>query len=227
MRRFFCSLTAASLMLSLGIAINFAQDAEKKEEKPAAAKAEDKPAEKKEDKPAEKKEDKPADKPADAAAGPTTKTSVVHLDTPSGVCVHPTTGHVFITSRQGVFRFVPGKPGKIYLEVEGFPTDIYGKGPMYNIGPLGCTLWGADRLIVPDGSRKAFIPYPTPLFDDDGTMTGAVNLLVDVSAQQADALTEQACRCRRLSNGLNDRDTAHLLDALAEGFARNAEALRG
>ena len=149
MRRLFCSLTAASLMLSLGIAINFAQDAEKKEEKPA-----EKPAAKAEEKPAEKAADKPADKPADAPAGPATKTSVVHLDNPSGVCVHGGTGHVFVTSRQGVFRFVPGKPGKIYLEVEGFPTDIYGKGPMYNIGPLGCTLWGTDRLIVPDGSRK-------------------------------------------------------------------------
>ena len=149
MRRLFCSLTAASLMLSLGVAINFAQDAEKKEEKPA-----EKPAAKAEEKPAEKAADKPADKPADAPAGPATKTSVVHLDNPSGVCVHGGTGHVFVTSRQGVFRFVPGKPGKIYLEVEGFPTDIYGKGPMYNIGPLGCTLWGTDRLIVPDGSRK-------------------------------------------------------------------------
>ena len=153
MRRLFSSLAAASLMLSLGIAINFAQDAEKKEEKPAdkpAAKAEEKPAEKAADKPAEK----PADKPAETPTGPVTKTSVVHLDNPSGVCVHGGTGHVFVTSRQGVFRFVPGKPGKIYLEVEGFPTDIYGKGPMYNIGPLGCTLWGTDRLIVPDGSRK-------------------------------------------------------------------------
>ena len=35
MRRFFCSLTATSLMLSLGVAMTFAQDAEKKDEKPA------------------------------------------------------------------------------------------------------------------------------------------------------------------------------------------------
>lgn len=81
--------------------------------------------------------------------------SVVHLDNPSGVAVHPTTKHVFIAAgKQGVFRLVPGKPRKIYLEVDGFPTDVYGKGPMYNIGPLGCTFWGNDRLIVADGSRK-------------------------------------------------------------------------
>ncbi len=162
MRRFFSSLTAASLMLSLGVTISFAQDAEKKDEKAAdkpAAKAEDKPAEKKDEKPAEKKDEKPAEKkdekPAEQPTGPKTTLSVQHLDNPSGVCVHPTTGHLFITSRQGVFRLVlePGKSKKIYLEVEGFPTDVYGKGPKYNIGPLGCTLWGTDRLIVPDGSR--------------------------------------------------------------------------
>ncbi|MBC8115503.1 MAG: hypothetical protein H7062_14050 [Candidatus Saccharimonas sp.] len=154
MRRLFCSLAAASLMLSLGVTNNFAQDAEKKEEKPAekpAAKAEDKPAEKAADKPAEKKDEKPADQPS----GPKSTLKVVHLDNPSGVCIHPTTGHIFITSRQGVFRWSPepDKSKKIWLEIDKFPTDIYGKGPKYNIGPLGCTLWGTDRLIVPDGSR--------------------------------------------------------------------------
>src|SRR5262245_42045404 len=87
-------------------------------------------------------------------AGPKPKVSVIHLDNPSGIAIHPTTKHVFVTAHQGVFRFVPGKPGKIYLEVDSFSTDVYGKGPMYNIGPLGCTLWGNDKLIVADGSKK-------------------------------------------------------------------------
>jgi PAS domain S-box-containing protein len=33
----------------------------------------------------------------------------------------------------------------------------------------------------PDGSRVAFMPYPTPLFDAAGALTGAVNMLVDIS----------------------------------------------
>jgi PAS domain S-box-containing protein len=33
----------------------------------------------------------------------------------------------------------------------------------------------------PDGSRVAFAPYPTPLFDATGRMVGAVNVLVDIS----------------------------------------------
>jgi len=33
----------------------------------------------------------------------------------------------------------------------------------------------------PDGTRVAILPYPTPLFDVDGSLTGAVNMLMDVS----------------------------------------------
>jgi PAS domain S-box-containing protein len=33
----------------------------------------------------------------------------------------------------------------------------------------------------PDGTRVAFIPYPTPLFDASGELSGAVNMLVDIS----------------------------------------------
>jgi PAS domain S-box-containing protein len=33
----------------------------------------------------------------------------------------------------------------------------------------------------PDGTRVPFVPYPTPLFDEAGKLTGAVNMLVDIS----------------------------------------------
>jgi PAS domain S-box-containing protein len=33
----------------------------------------------------------------------------------------------------------------------------------------------------PDGTRVQFKPYPTPLFDDNGRLTGAINMLVDVT----------------------------------------------
>jgi PAS domain S-box-containing protein len=33
----------------------------------------------------------------------------------------------------------------------------------------------------PDGSRIRFAPYPSPLFDDSGSLVGAVNMLVDVT----------------------------------------------
>jgi PAS domain S-box-containing protein len=40
----------------------------------------------------------------------------------------------------------------------------------------------------PDGTRIPFIPYPTPLFDATGRLSGAVNMLVDISERK---LTEQ------------------------------------
>jgi PAS domain S-box-containing protein len=44
----------------------------------------------------------------------------------------------------------------------------------------------------PDGTRIPFIPYPTPLFDDTGTLIGAVNMLVDISdLKKADEIRER------------------------------------
>jgi len=77
----------------------------------------------------------------------------------------------------------------------------------------------------PDGSRVAFRPYPTPVFDGHGNITGAVNMLIDVSDQQADALHEQAERCRRLSNATYDRETSKVLGAMADGYERDAQDL--
>lgn len=78
----------------------------------------------------------------------------------------------------------------------------------------------------PDGSRKAFTPYPTPLFDEDGVLTGAVNVLIDVSQEQAGAIREKADRCRRLSQATHDRTAAEVLKQMANGYDATAAALR-
>jgi len=84
------------------------------------------------------------------------KTEVVAkgLDNPSGVAVQPGTGHVFIASHAGVHRLDP-KSGKLTAEITGYPdpTDIYGKGPKYAIGPLGLAFLDQWHLVVGDGSR--------------------------------------------------------------------------
>jgi len=77
----------------------------------------------------------------------------------------------------------------------------------------------------PDGSRRAFTPYPTPIFDDDGKFTGAVNMLIDVSAEQAEVLADQAQRCRRLAAATYERQTSAALIAMADQFAKSAEQL--
>lgn len=77
----------------------------------------------------------------------------------------------------------------------------------------------------PDGTRVAFVPYPTPLFDGD-TLTGAINLLIDVTAEQAEALSDQSDRCRRLAEATHDRSAARILEQMATDYAATASALR-
>jgi PAS domain S-box-containing protein len=77
----------------------------------------------------------------------------------------------------------------------------------------------------PDGSRVAFRPYPTPFFDEDGSMAGAVNMLIDVTDEQSEALHQQADRCRRLAKATYDRATSKVLGAMADGFDKTAHAL--
>jgi PAS domain S-box-containing protein len=78
----------------------------------------------------------------------------------------------------------------------------------------------------PDGTRRAFTPYPTPLFDGAGNFTGAVNLLIDVSDEQFDMLTDQARRCRRLAGYTHDRQASEVLDHMAEDYEQAAAALQ-
>jgi len=77
----------------------------------------------------------------------------------------------------------------------------------------------------PDGSRRAFKPYPTPLFDSEGALTGAVNMLIDVTDEQCVALHDQAERCRRLAGATYDRRTSKMLGDMADGFDRTVGAL--
>jgi PAS domain-containing protein len=77
----------------------------------------------------------------------------------------------------------------------------------------------------PNGRRVAFRPYPTPIFDADGVLTGAVNMLVDISDEQSEALKEQAARCRRLARSTNDQRTSDILKNMASGYEEAAAAL--
>jgi hypothetical protein len=75
----------------------------------------------------------------------------------------------------------------------------------------------------PDGTRLNFMPFPTPLFDAQGHFTGAVNMLIDVTAnKRATVLREQARRCRRLAISVDDEQTASTLNGLAAGYEEEA-----
>jgi len=48
----------------------------------------------------------------------------------------------------------------------------------------------------------------------------------DINHGEAEALAGQAARCRRLAAAICDRETSELLCRMAEGYERNAAALR-
>ena len=61
---------------------------------------------------------------------------------------------------------------------------------------LGCEAV-AER---PDRTRRVFAPYPTPLFDANGRLTGAVNMLVDITERKRaeDTLRESEARFKAI-----------------------------
>lgn len=78
------------------------------------------------------------------------------LYNPCGVAVQPGTGDVFVSDSGAlkVVRCAGGKKGAAKAVITGFPQDIYGKGPMYDIGPLGLVFLDRDTLAVGGGGNK-------------------------------------------------------------------------
>lgn len=87
------------------------------------------------------------------AAEPKTTVVASGIDNPSGLAVQQSTGNIFVAARSGVHRLVLGEKPTLHTEVGSFATDVYGKGPMYNIGPLGVGMLGDEHLVVADGSN--------------------------------------------------------------------------
>jgi PAS domain S-box-containing protein len=74
----------------------------------------------------------------------------------------------------------------------------------------------------PDGSRRHFIPYPTPLLDSRGIMTGAINMLVDITERK------QAERQQKLLvDELNHRvkNTLSAVQSLIAQTARSVDSI--
>ena len=76
------------------------------------------------------------------------------LSNPCGLAVQPNSGAVFISdSANG--RVCRVDNGKLVDVITGSPKDVYGKGPFYDIGPLGLVFTSDGKsLIVGDGGFK-------------------------------------------------------------------------
>lgn len=86
------------------------------------------------------------------AAEPKVTVLATGLDTPTGVAVRPETGEVFVSEgAAGKVIMVAPTGGPPKNVITGFPRDSYGKGPKFDIGPLGLAFIGKDTLVVGDG----------------------------------------------------------------------------
>ncbi|MCA9208464.1 MAG: hypothetical protein KDA55_08925 [Planctomycetales bacterium] len=84
------------------------------------------------------------------AAEPTATTTLKGLNNPCGIAIQPETGVVFV-SDSGAGKVVKLVDGKAVDVITDFPIDVYGKGPKYNIGPLGLAFIDQKTLVVGGG----------------------------------------------------------------------------
>jgi PAS domain S-box-containing protein len=66
-------------------------------------------------------------------------------------------------------------------------------------------VYGEEILVVrPDGSIRNVAPHPQPVFDSAGNMTGAINMLIDITRMKEteNALRESEAKYRTLANSL-------------------------
>lgn len=77
----------------------------------------------------------------------------------------------------------------------------------------------------PDGTRVPFLAHPTPLFDEAGMLTGAVNMLVDISRQQEAELAAQ--RLAAIVESSDDAILSKNLDGIITSWNAGAERLYG
>jgi len=80
------------------------------------------------------------------------------LSNPCGIAIQPTTGQVFV-SDSATGRVARVIDGKLEDVITGSGKDVYGKGPFYDIGPLGLLFLDQNTLVVGDGGLKDGFEY--------------------------------------------------------------------
>jgi len=77
---------------------------------------------------------------------------------------------------------------KLY-HADGTPMP-HGECPMAIALKVGRAVRGEEAIMErPDGTRRWFAPYPTPLRDSEGRIVGGINMLVDITERKQAEMT--------------------------------------
>lgn len=108
------------------------------------------------------------------------------LYNPCGITFQPETGTMFIadSGNRRIVRVVDGQLQDVVVE---FGKDVYGKGPMYDIGPLGIAFLDQNTLVVggggsPDGEEALFV-YTVPAVGEPAVNAAAPTTSFTLAAE--------------------------------------------